>query len=52
MEIKNQTYRIYNKKDNEKYYRTFNNNSDCYHWIVNHLDLSKNGVTITRNVDL
>ena len=35
------TYKIYNKKDNENYFRTFNTNSDCYHWIVNHLDLSK-----------
>ena len=35
------TYKIYNKKDNENYFRTFKTNSDCYHWIVNHLDLSK-----------
>jgi hypothetical protein len=39
--MKERTYKIYNKKDNENYFKTFNTNSDCYHWIVNHLDLSK-----------
>jgi hypothetical protein len=34
-------YKIYNNKDNESYFKEFNSYDDCYHWIVNHLDLSK-----------
>jgi|TARA_R100000781_G_C4040550_1_gene113817 hypothetical protein len=34
-------YKIYNNKDNETYYKEFDNYNDCYHWVVNHLDLSK-----------
>ena len=35
-------YNIYNDKDNESYCRIFESKNECYHWIVNHLDLSKN----------
>ena len=35
-------YNIYNDKDNESYCRVFESKNECYHWIVNHLDLSKN----------
>ena len=34
-------YRIYNNKDSEIYYKEFDNYNDCYEWVVNHLDLSK-----------
>ena len=34
-------YKIYNNKDSEKYYKEFDNYNDCYQWVVNHLDLSK-----------
>ena len=34
-------YKIYNNKDSEIYYKEFDNYDDCHHWVVNHLDLSK-----------
>ena len=34
-------YIIANNKDNEKYYKKFKSSVDCRHWIINHLDLSK-----------
>ena len=36
------TYRIYNNIDNEIYFKSFDNYNECYNWIVNHLNLSKN----------
>ena len=36
------TYRIYNNTDNEIYFKSFDNYNECYNWIVNHLNLSKN----------
>ncbi len=33
-------YKIYNETNDEKYFKDFNNYKSCYHWIVNHLDLS------------
>ncbi len=35
-------YIITNDKDNERYERDFANENQCRHWIINHLDLSKN----------
>ena len=35
-----QMYKIYNETNDEKYFKDFNNYKSCYHWIVNHLDLS------------
>ena len=34
-------YLIYNNEDNQHYIIYFHNSEDCYHWIVNTLDLSK-----------
>ena len=34
-------YLIYNNEDNQHYIIYFHNIDDCYHWIVNTLDLSK-----------
>ena len=34
-------YVIYNKKDYEHYFGTFENSSECRHWIINFMDLSK-----------
>ena len=34
------TYLIRSKKTGEEYRRQFETDEDCYHWIVNHLDLS------------
>ena len=36
-------YLIYNNEDNQHYIIYFHNSDDCYHWIVNTLDLSKDG---------
>ena len=35
-------YLINNDKDNEYYLKEFNNYSDARHFVINHLDLSKN----------
>ena len=35
-------YLINNDKDNEHYLKEFNNSADARHFIINHLDLSKN----------
>jgi len=45
---KTQTYYIYNKTDNEKYYKTFETYRDCYWWVVDNLDLSKKWETSIR----
>ena len=45
-------YKIYNKKDDEIYYKTFPNYKDCYDWIINHLDLSKKLVNETKHISL
>ena len=34
-------YVIYNKKDNEHYFGTFESATNCRHWIINFMDLSK-----------
>ena len=34
-------YIIWNSKDNEHYFGTFDNADDCRHWIINYMDLSK-----------
>lgn len=36
-----ETYLIRSKKTGEEYRRPFGSDEDCYHWIVNHLDLSQ-----------
>ncbi len=34
-------YIIWNKKDDEHYVINFKHGADCRHWVINHLDLSK-----------
>ena len=34
-------YSITNNKDDERYYKTFENQTEARHWIINTLDLSK-----------
>lgn len=36
-----QTYFIYNKTDDERYYKTFDTYKECFWWVVDNLDLSK-----------
>ena len=43
-----QTYYIYNKSDDERYYKTFGTYEDCYWWVVDNLDLSKKWETSIR----
>ena len=43
-----QTYYIYNKSDDERYYKTFGTYEDCYWWVVDNLDLSKKWETSVR----
>ena len=38
--LKNETYHIYNKIDDERYYKMFETYADCYWWIIDNLDLS------------
>ena len=33
-------YHITNKKNKYEFIKKFKNDEECYHWIVNHLDLS------------
>ena len=35
-------YMIENDKDDEVYFKKFKSSNECRHWIINHLDLSKN----------
>ena len=46
--LKNETYYIYNKIDDEKYYKMFETYADCYWWIIDNLDLSKKWETSIR----
>ena len=46
--LKNETYHIYNKIDDEKYYKMFETYTDCYWWIIDNLDLSKKWETSIR----
>jgi len=49
-ELKMKTYFIYNKADDERYYKIFENYEKCYWWVVDNLDLSKKWETsIKRN---
>ena len=34
-------YLITNNKDNERYNKEFENETEARHWIINHLDTSK-----------
>ena len=34
-------YSITNNKDDERYYKTFENQTEARHWIINTLDTSK-----------
>ncbi len=43
-----QTYYIYNKTDNERYYKTFDTYKECFWWVVDNLDLSKKWETSIR----
>ena len=36
-----ETYLIRSTKTVQEYRRSFGSSEDCYHWIVNHLDLSE-----------
>ena len=38
--LKKKMYRIHSEKTNEEYRRPFGSDSECYQWIINHLDLS------------
>ena len=43
-----QTYYIYNKTDEERYYKTFDTYEHCFWWVVDNLDLSKKWKTSIR----
>jgi hypothetical protein len=37
-----ENYVIENSTNNKVFVKKFNDSSECYHWVVNHLDLSLN----------
>ena len=40
-----ETYFIYNKKDDENYYKYFDSYEKCYWWVVDNLNLNKEWMT-------
>lgn len=44
-------YLITNNKDNEKYYKTLENETEARHWIINTLDTSKEWTILNQMED-
>ena len=45
-----ETYIFYNEKDDEKYFKIFKSDTEARHWYINHLDLSKNWMTLKGSI--